>query len=293
MVRAAQPPDVATLHVGRPMDVTFGSAIRLVGASAPTGPVQDGDSLGLTIYWQVTAAAPAALNTVVQAVDPGGKVVGQSIRPTTGGVWPSRDWKPGDVVVDRQRLVIPAGLPSGSLTLTVGLRDRPDHPLLPSTGAPAQVPIGMLSVQARPRAATVAVTIDHPQPVAFAGSIQLLGYDLDPTTARPGDTLHLRLYWQTDQPIDRSWTVFTHLLDERDQIHAQQDGIPGSAQRPTTTWTPGETIVDPHDLVIQPGTPPGAERLEIGLYDAATGERLKIASSEDRVILGEGVRVGQ
>jgi 4-amino-4-deoxy-L-arabinose transferase-like glycosyltransferase len=292
MVRAVQPPDVASLRIGRPMDVTFGSAIRLVGASAPAGPVQDGDSITLTLYWQVAAAAPAALNTVIQEVDSGGKVVGQAIRPPTDGVWPSRDWKAGDVVVDRQRLVIPAGLPSGSLTLTVGLRDGPEHALLPAVQPAAQVPIGTVSVQARSRP-TMAVTIGHPQPVTFANSIRLLGFDLDPTTARPGETLHLRLYWQTDQTVDRSWTVFTHLLDDHDQIHAQQDGVPGSAQRPTTTWAPGETIVDAHDLVVQPGTPPGAERLEIGLYDAATGERLKTAAGEDRVLLGQTVNMGQ
>jgi hypothetical protein len=292
MVRAAQPPDVTALRVGRPLDVTFSNALRLVGASAPSGTVQDGDSVGLTFYWQVIGAVPSALETVVQAADGSGTVVGQAIRPPTGGVWPARDWQPGDVVVDRQQLVIPAGLPSGTLTLSVGLRDGSEHVLQPVNQATSQIPIGTVSVQARPRlAATVA--IGHPQPVAFVNGIQLLGFDLDPNATRPGDTLHLRLYWQTAQPIDRSWTVFTHLLDDRDQIHAQQDGLPASAQRPTITWAPGETIVDAHELVVQPGAPPGIERLEIGLYDAATGERLKTTSSEDRVILGEQVMVGQ
>jgi hypothetical protein len=291
MVRAARPPDVASLRVSRALDVTFSPALRLVGASAPSGTVQDGDSVGLTFYWQVIGAAPSALETVVQVADGSGKVVGQAIRPPTSGVWPARDWQPGDVVVDRQQLVIPAGLPSGPLTLSVGLRDGPDHVLQPTNQSAPQIPIGTLNVQARPRAA-VPVAIGHPQPVPFANGIQLLGYDLEPSAARPGDTLHLRLYWQTARPIDRSWTVFTHLLDDCDQIHAQQDGLPAKAQRPTTTWAAGETIADAHDLVVQPGGPLGLERLEIGLYDAATGERLKTASGEDRVILGDEVKVG-
>jgi hypothetical protein len=291
LVRAVQPPDVASLRVGRPLDVTFGNVLRLVGVSVPAGPVEDGDGITLTFYWQVINAAPGALNTVVQAVDGSGKVVGQAIRPPTGGVWPSRDWKPRDIVVDRQRLLIPAGVPPGTLTLTVGLRDDAKQPLQPTSQTTSQLPIGTLSVQTRPRS-TATVTIGHPQAVVFANGIQLLGYDLDSSSARSGNTLHLKLYWQTEQPIDRSWTVFTHLLDDRDQIHAQQDGIPGGASRPTTTWAPGETIADAHDLVVQPGTQSGSERVEIGLYDAATGARLKTASGEDRVLLNQRVEVG-
>src|SRR5205823_12302205 len=91
MVRAAHPPDVASLRISRPMDVTFGNAIRLVGVDTPAASAQDGDTVGLTLYWQVTGMTPPALATVVQAVDARGVVVGQTIRPPTGGLWPARD----------------------------------------------------------------------------------------------------------------------------------------------------------------------------------------------------------
>lgn len=292
MVRAAHSTDVASLRINHPLDVTFSNALRLVGVDPPVASAQDGDTVDLTFYWQVTGVAPTALVTVVQAVDARGVVVGQTIRPPTGGLWPARDWQSGDVVVDRQRLLLPAGLPSGPLTLRVGLRDSSGHPLEPVNQPVPEIPVASLTLQSRPRVAAT-VTIGHPQLVAFVNSFRLLGYDLDPTTGRPGDTLHVRLYWQADAPIDRGWTVFTHLLDSNDQIRAQEDAVPDHGKRPTTSWAPGETIVDAHDLVVQPGAPSGSQRIEVGLYDAATGERLKTLNGEDRVLLDEPVLVGR
>ena len=144
--------------------------------------------------------------------------------------------------------------------------------------------VGSLLLSARSRPA-LTVTIGHPQAVTFQNGIRLLGYDVEPPAARPGQPIHLRLYWQTTRPVDQSWTVFTHLLDAQSQVRAQQDGLPVGATRPTTTWAPDETIVDPHDLVVQPDAAPGADQLEIGLYDAATGRRLTTADGQDRVLL--------
>jgi hypothetical protein len=42
----------------------------------------------------------------------------------------------------------------------------------------------------------------------------------------------------------------------------------------TTLWAPGEVVADNHGLPIHPATPPGEYRVEVGLYDAETGQRL-------------------
>jgi Dolichyl-phosphate-mannose-protein mannosyltransferase len=291
ITRPANPPDPTRLALDRRLDIAFGAAaggapaglIRLVGVAGLSPKAQDGDNADLTLYWQVIEP-PGNLEVVLQAVDAAGRVVGQVSRAPTGGVWPVRDWQAGDLVADRQRLVIPAGTPPGTLSLKVSLRGSDGQLRQPAGQAAPEVVVGSLLLSARPRPA-LTVTIGHPQSVTFQNGIHLLGYDVEPAAARPGQSIHLRLYWEATQPVDQSWTVFTHLLDAKSQVRAQQDGLPVGATRPTTTWAPNETIVDPHDLVVQPAATPGADQLEIGLYDAATGRRLPTADGQDRVLL--------
>jgi hypothetical protein len=52
---------------------------------------------------------------------------------------------------------------------------------------------------------------------------------------------------------------------------------------PVARWQTGMLIEDAHELMIPPGTPPGTYRLEVGLYDPASGQ----------VLLAGGRPVGQ
>jgi len=120
----------------------------------------------------------------------------------------------------------------------------------------------------------------------------LLGYDLDTTFARAGDSLHLTLYWQALTPMDESYTVFTHLLDKDDRIWGQRDNPPKNGTLPTCCWVKGEIIVDEYHVPIQPNAPPDRYVIEVGMYQAETGQRLPIIDQEgqiidDRVLLEE------
>jgi uncharacterized membrane protein len=110
----------------------------------------------------------------------------------------------------------------------------------------------------------------------------LLGYDLYPTAVRPGDTLHLTLYWLSYDTVDRPYSVFTHLLDEANQIWAQRDSQPQGGDRPTSSWLRGEIVCDEYELIVSPGAPAARYTLEIGMYDAATLERLPIWDDDGR-----------
>ena len=48
---------------------------------------------------------------------------------------------------------------------------------------------------------------------------------------------------------------------------------------PTTRWTPGQVILDEYELSL-PEAAGRDSRLEIGLYDEATGERVSIGSAD-------------
>jgi hypothetical protein len=53
----------------------------------------------------------------------------------------------------------------------------------------------------------------------------------------------------------------------------------------------GEILTDEYEIIVDPDAPPGEYVIEIGMYDASTGQRLSVLShdqvvEEDRLLLG-------
>jgi mannosyltransferase len=103
--------------------------------------------------------------------------------------------------------------------------------------------------------------------VTFGESIHLDGFTVAPDSARPGDIIQVALYWQTTAALDRRYKVFLHLLDESGALVGQRDSEPGGGLALTTTWRPGEIVVDQHGVLIPPDAPHGRYSLLLGLYD--------------------------
>ncbi len=121
--------------------------------------------------------------------------------------------------------------------------------------------------------------------IRVGDEIVLQDCQLDQHEARAGDVLTLTLTWRAEQIPAQRYKVFVHLLDANNQVIAQRDGEPFADWRPTTTWRAGETIEDNYGVFIEPGTPPGVYRVEIGMYRADNGARLRIGES-DHLIVG-------
>ena len=92
-------------------------------------------------------------------------------------------------------------------------------------------------------------------------------------------TLLVRLDWSTTSSLDQNYTVFTHLVGPEGALVAQHDSWPVIGFRPTTTWKPGEGIVDWHWLDLPAGVPAGIYELRVGLYDTQTGQRLNVPAT--------------
>jgi hypothetical protein len=134
--------------------------------------------------------------------------------------------------------------------------------------------LGTIHVSGRARSFEIP-DMEHQSGLRLGEDAILLGHDVDPTV-QAGDILELILYWQCVGQMDESYTVFTHLLDQNEVIWGQQDSIPAGGEAPTTSWTEGEVIADRYQIMVDPQTPPGAYALEIGMYDAITGQRLPV-----------------
>lgn len=83
---------------------------------------------------------------------------------------------------------------------------------------------------------------------------------------RVGNSLYLVLYWQADEAVAESYTVFTQLFDSANQLIAQKDNLPVTGLAPTTTWAVDKLIRDPYELTRDAAFGPGQYTLLVGLY---------------------------
>jgi len=130
--------------------------------------------------------------------------------------------------------------------------------------------------------------IQHRLDYRLGDEIELLGYDLDATTATPGDALNLTLYWRALRPMQNAYTVFNQVIDLTTTAKAGQvDGMPVCDRNPTGQWFAGDTIADPYIIPIAPDAAPGRYTLISGMYNPATGARLEMTAPDGAPIGGE------
>ena len=116
--------------------------------------------------------------------------------------------------------------------------------------------------------------------------IALQGFELSATRLRPGEALRASLLWQARRAQSRPYLVFVQLLDDADRKIAQWDGAAGGDWWPTPAWKPGQRIWQDVPLTIAADAPPGRYRLIAGLYDPASGARLRWRDGGEVLQLG-------
>jgi len=114
--------------------------------------------------------------------------------------------------------------------------------------------------------------------INLGDKVLFLGYDLADEAVRQGEDLHLVLYWQAQQPLEKQYSVFAHLDAPPNYITwAGSDNLnPGGL--PTSRWAPALYTRDEHTIPIPADLPPVEYLLQVGLYDKVTKERLPILS---------------
>jgi len=107
----------------------------------------------------------------------------------------------------------------------------------------------------------------------FGSPIVLEAYE-HPGEVRAGEVLPLALFWRCVAPVGPDYTVYVHLVDAAGAKLAQRDVPPLEGTRRTPTWQVGELLRDDQDLPIPASVPPGAYRVEVGMYLPDTFARL-------------------
>ena len=266
-------PVIPPLEPAHPEDVsprfTLGvdlGEVRLLGYDGLPGAIASGQRLSVWTYWQALEANPKG-EVSLSLLDGRGQVMAQALSHPLGEGGESIPWREGEVFRSRLSIPVPADIPPGRYRLLV-------------SGAGESVTLGEVEVKGRPRLFQVP-GIPNPLNEKFSAGVTLLGYGLE----RRGQTAVLTLFWRCDRPVERAYTVFTHLLDASGRYVTGHDSIPAEGAAPTEGWLPGEIVVDRHMWELPEGLPPGVYLVEVGLYEPDTPgmPRVPTLEGEDAV----------
>ncbi|MBN1890011.1 MAG: glycosyltransferase family 39 protein [Thermoflexales bacterium] len=102
-------------------DVRYGEAIALEGYALLTPQAGAGDVIQVALFWQASAPLAERYKVFVHLLDSGGQLVAQVDREPGADLLPTTVWQPGQLVVDRYGVLLPAQAAAGRYTLLVGL----------------------------------------------------------------------------------------------------------------------------------------------------------------------------
>jgi hypothetical protein len=270
--------------------------VDLVGYRYGPDRIQPGGAVYATLFLRATR--PIA--------DPF-RIVTWVISPQDGVSWAQRDviishgsdlvgwWQTGEAISERFVLTTTADIPVGAYHLKVAVADPHSVDSLPiyrgdNVSALDQIILGDVVVPWQGE-----LDVEKPLGANFGDQISLLGFDVADSLS-PGAEFDVSLYWEALRQPDDDYVVFVHLLDTEGQIVASHDGPPMDGRYATGAWLPGEVVPDVHRLALDPNAPAGLYRLQVGMYQWPSVERLPAWDGQgveqaDRVVLLQSVVV--
>lgn len=105
---------------GQPVTYTLDNLVNLTHIDPPPASAAPGETLGFELTWQARQPIPADYQTFVHLIDAGGALVATYDAPPAPGAFPTTLWQPGDVVVNRRQITLPANLPHGRYQFLTG-----------------------------------------------------------------------------------------------------------------------------------------------------------------------------
>jgi hypothetical protein len=287
-----RPPTLDELAIHQRIEQDFGGDLRLLGRGPIAETARPGDSVGVALFWQALRGMEQNWQLVLRVRAADGNLLAEGrFEPANAG-YPTSKWSADEVVMGQYDLMLDRNAAAGQAQWTLNWLDAATgQPMLPEDYV-----LGQTGIVGESRQLTVPETIQHRLDANLGDRVSLLGYDLAEDVIPAGGSLHLTLYWQARTTMETSYTVFTHLLGSDGHVWAQKDSVPRQGSYPTTAWLSGEVVVDPYVIEVPADASPGEYVLEVGMYVAASGDRLPVLDAsgqrvDDRVLLPP-VRVG-
>jgi hypothetical protein len=270
--RVESPPNQSLL-AEQQVQLPINDAVTLIGYDLFPSVVYRGQELHVRLYWQATRPLDRDYSSFVKLFIAGKQEqeVAKSDHQHPGGI-PTTTWTTQRYIVDDHYLSLPADTPPVALSVVMGLYRQDNLEWCGAVQLPELVhvtqTIDLFQVQMSSSPAGY-----------FSDRIRLLGYRVEESR----DGLLLTLFWQAIAQPEEDYQVFIHALDGAGNEVAQADGPPVGGLYATSTWLPGQVIVDTHNVPIKAKN---IVSLKVGLYSLSTmmrlPVRLDVAPTENR-----------
>jgi mannosyltransferase len=259
-----------------PQPVSLADGLSFLGANLDRSVLSPGEFLFVTLRWQATRSSLPDYRPRLALVQAGRELDAVESAPALGR-YPTNLWQAQEQVIEHRRLNAPPAVAPGvaDVVLTLGNHRRV---------------LGQVDVNIEAHMFTPP-PIAHPLDIRFGQVARLIGYDLPSQTFTSAQPITITLYWralENEGGVD--YTVFTHILASDGHLVGQHDSPPVYGARPTLGWIPDEIIVDQHPMAFREPYE-GSARIEIGLYDPVSMERLQTQNGTDSVLLLEELTV--
>lgn len=255
-----------------PFTTDVAPGLVLEGYTLRPAALKPGDVFYVSLRWRASRTGPAHYAPSLVLYQ------GQNVLAQDDGSlferYPTENWAAGDLLIETRCLQMPPTLSPLHLGVTFGEQI---------------IPIGIVAVARDVLQWEVPATAQHAC-ARLSDVAELAGYEWEPDAREHGGVL--TLYWRAlpGTPTTTPYTVFTHLLSPDGTMLAQHDGWPGEGNSRTTTWLPGEVIVDRHELSLNRPYA-GPAHLWVGMYDLATMSRLPAYDCAGRRLLHNAIPV--
>ena len=276
------------------MDAQLGNAVRLERAAVWNTRVAPGDVVQVRLHWRARAPLSRRYKVFLQLLAPGDRLIAQRDTEPVGGERPTTSWQPNEEIEDNYGLLIPLATPPGTYRLIAGMYDASTGERLPvqqgeRRGDFIEFPVQITVTRPRVPPPEEVLPIRYRVDVSV-GPVRLLGYNRykrgfrhqPDTPIRPGDFLHVTVYWQAvEAPRDR-WRMTLALVDGWGNTVAHLTDDLAGAEYPTTEWAANEVVRGEFDLYVPPDVRPNTYGLRVQLWrgDTPAGDPIPLGTVE-------------
>jgi hypothetical protein len=108
----------------------------------------------------------------------------------------------------------------------------------------------------------------HDLNISFENKIELVGYDIDTESLRPGQTFEVTWHWHCKRPLEDGWRTFTHFTDAAGADRLNQDNEGDIRQLyPPGRWKAGEYIRDVQRMTLPADWNSDEATIYVGLWN--------------------------
>jgi len=120
--------------------------------------------------------------------------------------------------------------------------------------------------------------------IMYGDKMKLIGYEIAPRRALPGESVTLMLYWQSLVQMDEDYSIGMRVLDAKQNVIGARDSYPGHGMLPTRLWSVGQIIRDDYWLPINADATPGVAQIHVSLYQRESKRNLAAVDPNHQTI---------